>query len=84
MKIDWTLYDPGLEDGSISVNDVVREEDCTPGAVYNHCRQERIRLKGKRKPFKRKGSYLDELNDGVMRYGSKRAVVRHFREFGWY
>ena len=66
MKIDWTLYDPGLEDGSISVNDVILAEDCCCGTVYNHCRVAGIRLKGK---GKREEANFN--NDHFRRYGGK-------------
>jgi len=84
MKIDWTLYDPGLEDGSVTVNDVVLAEDCCRGAVYNHCRAVRIRLQGKSKRIKKKGSYLTEITEGIKRHGSIEAVIEYMEKYEEY
>jgi len=84
MKIDWALYDPGLEDGSVTVNDVVREEGCSLGAVYNHCRAVGIRLQGKGKRIKKKGSYLTEITEGIKRHGSIEAVIEYMEKYGEY
>jgi len=59
-------------------------EDCCCGTVYNHCRVAGIRLRGKGKSHKQKPGYAGELQAGVIRYGSKRAMVRHMEKFGWY
>ena len=83
--IPWYLYEPGLNDGTLRVLDVVAAESCHPQTVYDHCHRVGIRLKGKRRPFKKYlPSYLDEVRAGIRRYGSKRAMIRHFEEYGWY
>ena len=78
--IDWKLYDRGLKNGTVTVDDVMLATDCCRMSVHNHCRANGIKIKGQPIRRSRRGyGYLADIKAGIKRHGSLAKLKRYAR-----